>query len=700
MNNKKRFSSMIGVLLLIAVLAIGTFAFSGCRGGETCTEHDFKIDPLTATCEKSGLVSRHCSKCGFYDEVESPALGHNFSEWSVLQEASCRYSGEKRRSCERCHIDETEEIAKLSHTVEAWAINTKPTAEAVGRASGRCTVDACGEYVYVDLPVLNETNYTVEVVDSESKTYIIKTGDYEVEVFISNYSFNEVYVNGKFVGYGVYITADTTTEKLVLPSTYNGYPVVSIYQDSFQNMSHVKEVVIPEGVKTVGSGVFQNCPNLEKVTLPSSIEEIGYNYFADYDSCFDDQVDVYYNGTVENWCNIKLYETTPFGGTTLRFDNIYFIDEDGQYEALTEITVPASVTSIGDCQFYNFSTLTKVNLHGNITSIGNYAFSRSGLTSFTMPDSVTSVGESAFSSCSSLEAIALSQNIEVIERNAFNGCTSLTSISIPSKVKNVKYYAFNGCTSLAEVKINADSLLQEIGEQAFYGCSDLTNIVIPSTVLTVGRNAFAYPLQTIYYMGNATAFDYIEGKNHLKVSGSTIYYYSKNVPMNTEYTYWYYDEDSVATLWILGTVVNGKEYTYSRTETTVTDQYWGMLKAAEAQGMLEMLFPSSELGAELAQQQIEMVTSSSTKAEYEEKLCAFSASAGQGSSYKFDNGKVTITINGQAQTAIDYVEFDNVIYVANGRPLCYIDTENNCIYEVNETEHNTVWHYYELVSND
>jgi hypothetical protein len=165
--------------------------------------------------------------------------------------------------------------------------------------------------------------------------------------------------------------------------------------------------------------------------------------------------------------------------------------------------------------------------------------------------------------------------------------------------------------------------------------------------------------------------------------------------MRRDYSYWRYDENGAVTFWVMGAVVNGNTYRYSHTETTVTDTYWMTLKYAEAQGFLETLFPSAELGAELAQKQIEMVISSQTKQEYEEKLCAFSASAGQGSAYTFENGRVTITINGQAQTPIDYAEYDNVIYVANGRPLCYIDTESNGIYERNETEYNTVWHYYE-----
>lgn len=191
MNNKKSLRSVFCILFLIAVCTIGIFSFSGCGGADTCTEHDFDEWPVTPICEEEGLIARSCKKCGYYEEVESPALGHDFADWEISQEASCRHTGVERRRCKVCEKDETRDIPKLTHTVEEWAINTEPTTEAVGRASGRCTVDACGEYVYVDLPVINETNYTIETVDSETKNYTLKTGEYKFDFIISKYLFFE-----------------------------------------------------------------------------------------------------------------------------------------------------------------------------------------------------------------------------------------------------------------------------------------------------------------------------------------------------------------------------------------------------------------------------------------------------------------------------------------------------------------------------
>ena len=689
MNNRKSLRSALGILFLLVACIAGIFSLSGCQ--EECTEHDFDTWPLTVTCTEDGLMARNCKKCGYYDEVEAPAMGHSFSEWSIVTSATCHSVGERRRSCD-CGETETEEIPMLKHTVDSWVATKDPTATEEGSARGYCTANNCSAMVTVTLPVVNEENYDVEFIDSESKICTLKNSEYAPSVYISNYYFTEKTVNNQLVGYYIGAKRHISTEKLVIPSTHDGYPVIGIISESFMNQTDVKELVISEGIEEVGESIFYGCSeSLAKVTLPSTIKEFGNDtWWSGGGSAFSYKItDIYYNGTVEDWCKIKFYGQP-------NAENVYFLNENNEYELLTEVTVPASVTAIGDYQFNGIKSLTTVNMHSNITSIGTYAFSATGLTSFIMPDSVTSIGASAFSSCRNLEEIKLSENIEVIDRYAFFNCTSLTSISIPSKVTNIEYWAFYGCETLSEVKIKADSLLENIGKESFFNCNALTALVVPQGVTAFGISALPYNCKTFYYMGSANSFQNISGFN---VSDATVHYYSAGVPMSSDYTYWRFIENDTPAIWVAGTFTSGKEFVYSNTETTVTDQYWGMLKAAESQGMLEMFFPSSELGPVLAQQQIEMVTSSTTKAQYEQKLCAFSASNGQGTSYKFENGKVTMTINGQPQPAINYVEFDNVIYVGNGQPLCYIDADNNRIYEKNETEYNTVWLYYEPASN-
>ncbi len=95
---------------------------------------------------------------------------------------------------------------------------------------------------------------------------------------------------------------------------------------------------------------------------------------------------------------------------------------------LKVITIPASVTSIGDGVFMSCTNLTDVYFEPN--------------------SELKNIGENAFSSCNSLETIKIPSGVEIIKSYTFSWCTSLTSIVIPKSVTTIDYYAFNNCTKL------------------------------------------------------------------------------------------------------------------------------------------------------------------------------------------------------------------------------------------------------------
>ena len=113
----------------------------------------------------------------------------------------------------------------------------------------------------------------------------------------------------------------------------------------------VKQVIIGNGVTTIGSSAFSDCDSLTSVTIPNSVTTIGSGAFF---SCF----------------------------------------------SLTSVTIGNSVTTIGHGAFYGCSSLTSVTIGNSVTEIGYYAFSGcSSLTSVTIPNSVTTIGYYAFSDC-------------------------------------------------------------------------------------------------------------------------------------------------------------------------------------------------------------------------------------------------------------------------------------------------------------
>lgn len=157
--------------------------------------------------------------------------------------------------------------------------------------------------------------------------------------------------------------------------------------------------------------------------------------------------------------------------------------------ALTAVTLPDSLSTIGWGAFEDCSGLTGITIPGGVTAIGYMAFENcTGLTSITLPDSVTSLGPSVFWGCSSLTSVTLPTGLTSISEYLFAWCTSLTSITIPGGVTTIGESAFYRCDALTSIDLPRG--VTTIGASAFRNCSRLTSVTIPSGVTTIGASAF------------------------------------------------------------------------------------------------------------------------------------------------------------------------------------------------------------------
>ena len=158
------------------------------------------------------------------------------------------------------------------------------------------------------------------------------------------------------------------------------------------------------------------------------------------------------------------------------------------------ITIPNSVTSIGDGAFSNCRSLTSITIPSGVTSISSAAFyDCSNLTSITIPNGVTSIGYSAFSYCGRLARITLPSSVTSISSGAF----SETGIWKNTRYGNVVYadkwaVGYNGETygDYGPSKLNLNQNTIGIGDSAFSNCSNLTSITIPNSVTSIGDSAF------------------------------------------------------------------------------------------------------------------------------------------------------------------------------------------------------------------
>lgn len=142
---------------------------------------------------------------------------------------------------------------------------------------------------------------------------------------------------------------------------------------------------------------------------------------------------------------------------------------------------------------------------------------------------VTAIGTYAFENCTSLERINLGNSVTSVGFFAFSGCTSLASVNIPDSVTCIDDAAFSGCTSLASVTIG--NKVTSIGTYAFEGCASLTSIIIPYSVTDIDSSAFSYctSLTDIYYTGSEAQWNSISKDNAEIPSTATVHYnYSEN----------------------------------------------------------------------------------------------------------------------------------------------------------------------------
>ena len=221
-------------------------------------------------------------------------------------------------------------------------------------------------------------------------------------------------------------------------------------------ISGCKNTLIPDGVTSIGIGAFAGCTNLSSIIIPSSVTSIASNAFQDCTNL----------SSITTPNNITSVGYYAFGGTAW-YDNLpdgmVYIGKvaynyKGAMPANTNIILEEGTLSITVAAFRNCIGLTSITIPNSITNIGNYAFQGcSGLTSVTIPNSVTSIGVATFQNCSGLTSVTISNSVTSIGETAFKNCSGLTSLDIPSTVTSIGNSAFSDCTGLTEINCYIES---------------------------------------------------------------------------------------------------------------------------------------------------------------------------------------------------------------------------------------------------
>ena len=278
--------------------------------------------------------------------------------------------------------------------------------------------------------------------------------------------------NPLFNAHHLYLNGEEVTD-LVIPDG-----VTSIGRYAFDNCTGLTNVIIPDGVTRIGTEAFRSCSNLTSITIPPSVTTIESNAFL-----WSKNLNAVHISDLAAWCGISFnFSSNPlYNGAHFYLKgeevNDLVIPEgvagigNGAFmncSYLTSVTIPESVNIIGEYAFNNCSEITSISLPTNLSSIGYSAFAHcSGLTNISIPEGITSISEFTFNDCSGLTSIVIPESVTRIGHGAFAECNSLTTITIPNKVTFIDNFAFSYCKNLTDVYCHADDV-PSTGERIFY----------------------------------------------------------------------------------------------------------------------------------------------------------------------------------------------------------------------------------------
>lgn len=319
---------------------------------------------------------------------------------------------------------------------------------------------------------------------------------------------------------------------LAIPSSVEGFPVVSIGENAFHSNTSLRKVSIHNGVMSIAPGAFFGCSNLVSVDLPNGIEKLEYALFYNCESLtFIDLPEslTHISDSAFAGCTSLVSIIVPknvveigLGAFTgcISLSDLAILSPEVSYgykvfegcdqiEKLTfhanesansflqpfplvnlrHVNILPGAERIPDEFFMSYSKLESIVIPDTVTQIGNSAFSNCiSLAEIQFPPGLTHIGSSAFSNCSELKKVNFPSTLESIGENAFYECFSITSLNLSNLITKIEPLTFKGCSGVVELIL--PERLESIGKGAFSGLSGLTDLSIPASVAAIEYDAF------------------------------------------------------------------------------------------------------------------------------------------------------------------------------------------------------------------
>ena len=268
--------------------------------------------------------------------------------------------------------------------------------------------------------------------------------------------------------------------------------MISIEQEAFMNDSSLDEVILPDGIQSIGSRAFANS-SLRKINLPDSLIQVS-------DDIFENSPNVVVSAKKGTYA----YEWAERQGVLYPdiMDDIEFTLNDhgtctihkynGNCKNLllpSENSEGISVIGIDDFAFAYNEQIVNVIIPNGVTEIPYSAFiGCPNLARVDLPSGIVKIGWAAFKNCTALTDVNLPLSLEYIGSFSFSN-TAIEKLYIPGNVTTIGDGAFSDCVSLKELKFQEDSKITVLYDYGLQSCVSLERLYLPSNINLLKQNS-------------------------------------------------------------------------------------------------------------------------------------------------------------------------------------------------------------------
>ena len=270
-----------------------------------------------------------------------------------------------------------------------------------------------------------------------------------------------------------YSDPNVVVRKVTLPDTVTYIADGAFYDSddwSAKTHSALREIVLPQSLKTIGKNAFYHNYYLQKIDIPAGVTEIGAGAFAKCQNLSDITIrgenTLLHGGAFGEKSG---YSVGAFAGKLRELHQQWLYDDS------------ASDFFIWQGQLLDYRGTSKMPvIPDTVKVIGASAFWRSDITGVTIPSSVKLIGASAFYECASLASVDIPGSVERIDDNAFCNCTGMTSVKLNKGLKVIGEGGFNDCEGLTNLVLPEG--LTTLEERAFYDCENIERFTFPKSL--------------------------------------------------------------------------------------------------------------------------------------------------------------------------------------------------------------------------